>query len=234
MTETGDPSVPVPAFSRWGLRLALFAIVAAYFFMSYCILRALLAEYGVAIATIAKAAIATAAMATFIVWAVPLADLAEILHRHLLPQRRAARGRCAACGYYLREGGARCPECGFDGPTPGPWHLKWSSARRFSIMLLFGWLLGCAAGEAWIAADERRFSQEAAALLEAQAARAIARGQSQVVDPYQRPRIWPAQFAMLIAESDGSIVAIDPFHSPRIEGWKPRRDDTDSDRIRGD
>ena len=93
MTETGDPSVPVPAFSRWGLRLALFAIVAAYFFMSYCILRALLAEYGVAIATIAKAAIATAAMATFIVWAVPLADLAEILHRHLLPQRRAARGR---------------------------------------------------------------------------------------------------------------------------------------------
>ena len=101
-------------------------------------------------------------------------------------------------------------------------------------MLLFGWLLGCAAGEAWIAADERRFSQEAAALLEAQAARAIARGQSQVVDPYQRPRIWPAQFAMLIAESDGSIVAIDPFHSPRIEGWKPRRDDTDSDRIRGD
>ncbi len=234
MSQPSERSIPVPAASRWGLRLALFAVVATYFFMCYCILRALLAEYGVATSTIAKAAIATAAMATFIVWAVPLADLAEILHRHLLPQRRAARGRCAACGYDLREGGTRCPECGFEGPTPVPWHLKWSSARRFSIMLLLGWILGCVAGEAWIASDERRFRQEAHVAFEAETARAIARGQASAADPYQRPRVWPAQFATLLAESDGSIVAIDPFHSPRIEGWKPRRDETDSDRIRGD
>ncbi|MGA1399420.1 MAG: hypothetical protein ACO38P_03445, partial [Phycisphaerales bacterium] len=72
-------TIPVPAVSRWGLRLALVAIVAAYFFISYCILRSLLAEYGLAVSTIAKSSIATAAMATFIVWAVPLADLAEIV-----------------------------------------------------------------------------------------------------------------------------------------------------------
>lgn len=231
MTPIGERSIPVPDLWRWVWRLALFAVVAAYFFMSYCILRALLGEFGVAASTIAKAAIATAVMATFIVWAVPLADLAEILHRHLLPQRRAAKGRCPACGYDLREGRVRCPECGFDGPTPGPWQLKWSSARRFSLMLLFGWMLGCAVGEIWIARDERRFLQEAAAMLEAEAARAASRGLSITVDPYRRPRIWPAQFAMLLAEPDGSIVAIGPFQSPRTAGWKPRRDEGDSDRI---
>jgi hypothetical protein len=217
-----DGSIAVPAASRWGLRLALLAIVAAYFFVSYCILRALLAEYGLAVSTIAKAAIATAAMATFIVWAVPLADLAEIVHGHLLPQRRAARGRCASCGYDLRRGADRCPECGFDGPTPGPWHLAWSSAQRFSIMLLLGLAIGCVAGEAWISADERRFAEEAAAARAADAARTTARATSTEREPYRRPRVWPAQFALLQADDDGSIVALDPFHSPRIEGWKPR------------
>lgn len=214
--------IAVPAASRWGLRLALLAIVAAYFFFSYCILRALLAEYGLAVSTIAKAAIATAAMATFIVWAVPLADLAEIVHRHLLPQRRAAKGRCAACGYDLRDGGARCPECGFDGPTPGPWHLGWSSAKRFSLMLLIGLSIGCLAGEAWIASDERRFAEEAAAFRAAEEARIGARATSPDTEPYRRPRAWPAQFALLQSDEQGSIVALDPFHSPRIEGWKPR------------
>jgi hypothetical protein len=215
-------TIPVPAVSRWGLRLALVAIVAAYFFISYCILRSLLAEYGLAVSTIAKASIATAAMATFIVWAVPLADLAEIVHRHLLPQRRASQGRCAACGYDLREGSVRCPECGFDGPTPGPWHLAWSSAQRFSIMLLVGLLVGCVAGEAWIASDERRFAEEAAAFGAAEAARIAARASADDPEAYRRPRAWPAQFALLQADESGSIVALDPFHSPRIEGWKPR------------
>lgn len=232
MSRSGEQAISVPAASRWGLRLALLAIVAAYFFVSYCILRALLAEYGVAASTIAKAAIATAAMATFIVWAVPLADLAEIAHRHLLPQRRAAKGRCAACGYDLRERSARCPECGYHGPTPGPWQLQWSSARRFAIMLLLGWILGCVAGESWIHADERRFAAESAAAIAAEAARIAARRGSGGIEPYRRPRIWPAQFAILEAEPDGSIAALDPFHSPRIEGWKPRSGDRPADRPR--
>ena len=39
--------------------------------------------------------------------------------RAVLPRRRAARGRCPACGYDCRATPERCPECGT--AMPGRW-----------------------------------------------------------------------------------------------------------------
>lgn len=159
------PPVPV-AGSIVRLHMAIMTVAAfAYCFLCYCILRALLADFGVSFATIAKATIATAAMGGFIVWLVPLAELPEIVLGHALPQRRSARGRCPACGYDLQgRRGVRCSECGHDGSVPGTWHLSWGTARRFLMLLLAGLALGVIVGEAWTTADERSFAGEAESL----------------------------------------------------------------------
>ena len=197
------PDDSIPASARWIHRVLLLGLLAVYFFLSYCILRALLGSVGGTFGTIAKALLATAAMGAFIVWAVPLAEVPQIVFRHLLPQRRARRGRCPHCGYDRRD--RACPECGFAGAAPGPWQLGWSTVRRFGVVLLVGFLLGAVTGEVWTSLDERRFAAES-----------VGR------PAHVRPRAWPADFANLAWDPRTGVSAVDPFQSPRIEGWRPK------------
>jgi hypothetical protein len=159
---SGCPAIPV-AKGLVRTHLAILTLAAfVYCFLCYCILRALLADFGLSAGTVLKAAIATAAMGGFVVWLVPLAELPEIVFGHALPQRRARRGRCPACNYDLQgRRGVRCPECGHDGSIPGTWHLSWRTARRFLLLLAAGLGLGVLAGEAWTTTDERAFLAEA-------------------------------------------------------------------------
>jgi hypothetical protein len=160
-SPAASPVAVPPGILR--IHLAVFTLLMfAYCFLCYCILRALLADFGLSAGTVLKATIATAAMSGFIVWLVPLAELPEIVFGHALPQRRARRGRCPACNYDLQgRCEVRCPECGHDGRVPDTWQLSWHTARRFLLVLLVGLGLGVVAGEAWTTADERAFLAEA-------------------------------------------------------------------------
>jgi len=199
----GAPDDSIPASARWTHRVLLLGLVAVYFFLSYCILRALLGSVGGSFGTVVKALLATAAMGAFIVWAVPLAEVPQIVFRHLLPQRRARRGRCPRCGYDRRD--RACPECGFAGAAPGPWQIGWSTVRRFGAVLVVGYFLGVVVGEVWTSLDERRFAAES-----------VGR------PAYVRPRAWPADFASLAWDPRTGVSAVDPFHSPRIDGWRAK------------
>lgn len=98
-----------------------------------------------------------------LVWAVALPDLPEILRRQA-GRRRFERGECSACGYPLSDhAGEACNECGAPRRAPDPFSLGWPTVRRFAVLALSAWALGCTAAEAWARLDEQAFVAEAAA-----------------------------------------------------------------------
>jgi hypothetical protein len=205
-----EPSIDGPVW-RWVHRVLLCIAVGFYFCVVYACMRGVLARVGSDPASIVPAAAATLAMAAFIVWLLPLADLPEIVARHAIPLRRFRRGACPTCGHdrTALPSGGRCPECGAAAVRPTAWAPGWSTVRRFAAILGLGWAVGVGAGETWTHLDERRFEQEAAMHR----------------DSYVRRRAWPADFATLRHDPGRGIEAMPPFVAPRIEGWRPASGD---------
>ncbi len=118
-----------------------------------------------------------------LVWAVALPDLPEMLRRQA-GRRRFERGRCGACGYPLGDhAGVACPECGAPRRPPEPFSFGWPIVRRFVLLALVAWVLGCTAAETWAWLDEQSFAVEAAKYTGPGA--------------YSRPRRWPDYGARL-------------------------------------
>lgn len=198
----------VPTGWRLLHRALLAASLAFYFFLVYACMRGVLAEFGSAPGTVARAAAATAAMAAFVVWLAPLADLPEIFFGHLLPRRRLDRSACPSCGHPTAIGGGPpCPECGRRPFAPRPWQPGAATIRRFALILAGSITLGVAAGEWWTHSDEVRFRRESDARSE----------------PFLRPRAWPAEFATLRYDPNAGVSAHRRQDSVRIPGWKPAR-----------
>ncbi len=103
------------------------------------------------------------AMVIPLFFAAGLPELPEVL-AHRRRERRWARNRCPECAYDL-EGNAsrfaeRCPECGGTPADPRGYQFSWRTLRRFAIMAVAGWLVGCVACESLLLLDEWHFEQE--------------------------------------------------------------------------
>lgn len=197
-TETpASPESPPPqrAVSTTVLVLflgALGSVLAAYFFVIFCVTRGLLRGIGFDVSTTIQCLLVTLVMAGFVVWLAPLCHLPEALLLHRRSQRRAARGLCPACGHPRQaaaEPTAPCPECGSDAIPPRPFEFGWPSIRRFALVGGAAYVVGSLLGFTLIRADEARFAHECS----------IRGGAA-----FERPRAWPASFCRLSFDGESA------------------------------
>lgn len=107
----------------------------------------------------------------------------SVRSRRWTPHRPQAALVCRSCRYPATgPDAAVCPECGSTefGPARERW---WAAWERPALVVAIGWLLGCAAAEGVLSADEAMFKREAAASGRAQ---------------YIRERRWSPHYGQLI------------------------------------
>jgi hypothetical protein len=184
-------------------------VLAAYFFVIFCVTRGLLSGIGFSFATLFQCFVVTLVMAGFIVWLAPTAHILEVWYLHRLPAQRAKRGQCPGCGYAMRSeatDAARCPECGGDLSLPRPFEFGWQGIRRFLLLGSTAYVIGSAVAIVWISTDESAFMREALA---------------NRTHHHERPRAWPTGFSTLIY--DGERATSSSIAEPEIEPrWRPR------------
>jgi hypothetical protein len=182
----------------------LFALSAAFLFVSYCMARGLISGFGLDYGVIATAVIATAFASIFLWWLVPFADSGEILSLHLPADRRANRGQCPYCGY-PHESRAVCNECGAATAPLPPWVLSARPVRRMAVILLAAMAVGCTAGEWWCRVDESRFEAESTTIPNR---------------PYSRARAFPSSFAKMTVDKAGKFTSEPWPEDGRDRSWK--------------
>lgn len=147
-------------------RVLVMLLLAFHVFYMYCLARTRADTFGFDLGTTIVAALFGLAMLVPLVWAFTLPELPEIWTTHVRAKRRWRQGRCPSCGYRT-EGliGDRkvCPECGMPLRMPEGYRINAHTIRLFIALNLLAWVIGCAAGEAWILKDERAFEKECAA-----------------------------------------------------------------------
>ncbi len=209
--DTVPPTVQHAFLTTFG------AVLAAYFFVVFCVARGLLRGVGFGLSESVQCFCMTLMMAGFIVWLAPLSQLMELWYHHRVPARRARRGLCPNCGHSVAGSvaeGKRCPECGGDRTLRPPLQFGWETIRRFSLVCGLAYLVGCLAGLAWLGLDERAFEREYLA---------------RPTEPHSRPRAWPASFSILhydgtaassasVAEPDVQPLDRPPPFSPNEKG----------------
>jgi len=180
-------------------RLLVLAILAVHVFAMYCLARTWGGQFGFHPGQTILAAIFALIMLVPLLWAVTVPEWPEIYARHFRARRRWKRHRCPACSYDLRgridglgdEHGQPCPECGAAFSEPEPYAFTPSIFRRFIVINALAWIIGCAAGEVWLGADERAFELEAR--------QASGSGESSLI----RNRRWPGVGELIWTQRDG-------------------------------
>jgi hypothetical protein len=179
-------------------RAAITMLLALHVLFMYSMARGMGEHFGFDVTTTMIAALFAFAMLIPLVWAVALPELPEAITHSILPRRRWKKGRCPGCAYDMRgviglahgaasavsaEQSVRCPECGTmmrEPPPPEMLQLSARTAKRFVILNLLAWLVGCTAGETLMQIDERVFRSEVEA-----------RSTAGLSDTFTRPRWWP-------------------------------------------
>jgi len=186
------------------------ASLAGYFFVVSCIARGMIGGLGWTPGALVQVLIGTALMVTFVVWLAPTIELPEVWYQHRTPAKRLARGLCPECGHAmptLEPRPVRCTECGASQVLRPPWEFGARTIKRFAVLALAAYVVGCGIAMWWIASDESRFRREAA----------LAAGAS------ERSRVWPASFARLIADEDGTLRAPGVVTEGEIDpNWTPK------------
>lgn len=180
-------------------RLAVFLLMAAHVFFMYCLARSHSEHFGPAAATVAACAAFSLGMMLPLVWAVGVPELPEIYVRVVRARRWFRQKRCPECGYVRGDvdAGSACPECGAAFLAPKPYRLERRTVRRFLVMGLGAWLLGCASAELWITADEIIFRNEVRDLI------VRSRSEPTILLSWARPRRWPANGTLVWDEAEG-------------------------------
>ena len=208
MHLSGDQT---PAWARITGRSLLWLVLGVYFFVVYGISRGLIADFGVSLWVVARAAMATILMGGFVVWLILFTEVPEMICEHALPRRRAARRRCHACNH-RSEGGASvlCQECGADhADIPKPYTLSWRTVRRFGLILFLSLTAGVTVGELWISADENRIRSSVSAMISdsiLQTTHFQPHGQELTVIDFRR--IWPADFSHITWSAESGFQSI--------------------------
>lgn len=179
-------------------RAVVTLLFAAHVFFMYAHVRGMGETFGFDLRTTIFGLIFSLIMLIPFVWVYWVADVPQIITRHVLPRRRWASGGCPACGY-LREGltGGTCPECGAPLVQPREYRFGLATVRRFLLVVLIAWLGGCFAVEALARYDEYQFRREVS--------ERTAQG---ITDDYWRQRIWPMGNSGL-GYVDGRFIAND-------------------------
>lgn len=168
-------------------RAVVTLLFAAHVFFMYAYARVGDAHFGFEMRTALLGLGFSLVMLIPFVWVYWIADVPQIITRHVLPQRRWSKGKCPACGY-SREGltAATCPECGAALKPPTDYRFSLATIGRFLFVVAIAWLGGCCAAEGLALFDEHQFRRE----VEARAA------QSET-DDYWRARVWPMENSAL-------------------------------------
>jgi hypothetical protein len=188
----------VPVSFAFIFRAFVMLALATHVFYMYCTARGMSETVGFRWGATVIACLFALALLIPLVWAVFLPDLPEYFSQHMLPRRRWERGRCPACGYD-RHGltdAQSCPECGSDLREPAGWEGSRRTVKRFVMINALAWLIGCAAGEAWMQIDEHAFQSEVRA-----------RMTSGNTSDWSRPRRWPNGSCALLHQHPDVIRA---------------------------
>jgi hypothetical protein len=178
-------------------RVVVMLLMAAHVFYFYEFARNDLETVGLEFTTVLASSSFGLVMLVPLAWAAALPDLPLII-RTQVGRRRWQRGCCAWCGrFLLAAAGTVCPECGEERRPPPAFELGWGTVRRFAILALAAWVIGCVAAESWASLDEMTFAREAP-----QASRA---GGS-----YSRQRRWPMQDKRLYYTAADGVTAYAP------------------------
>lgn len=176
-------------------RLVVLLLMATHVFYLYAFARTLQEIVGLDLFTILASSSFALVMLVPLAWAAVLPDLPAIIRNHV-GRRRWSQGRCPECGLFLLQAqGTNCPECGHERREPASFEFGWATARRFAVMALIAWALGCVAAESWAALDESNFAREAAAAVTGPAGE------------YSRARRWPMNDKTLYYTKNDGVTA---------------------------
>jgi hypothetical protein len=144
-------------------RVLLLGALATHVFYMYGLARTMGDGFGLDAGRLVAAALFAGVMLLPLVWAVTLPDLPEIITNQVRGRMRWSQGRCPTCGYEIsRRTGDVCPECGAPAVEPARgYRITGRTVRRYILLNLLAWIIGCAASETWISADESAFRVEA-------------------------------------------------------------------------
>lgn len=169
-------------------------LFAAHVFFMYAHVRVSGEHFGFNSITALLGLLFSLVMLVPFVWVYWIADVPQIISKHMLPQRRWSKGQCPTCGY-SREGLTvnTCPECGTKLIKPQDYRFGLATIRRFLLVVTIAWLGGCFTAEGLALFDEYLFRQEVESLT---------RSGNHV--RYGRDRTWPMQNGGLVySDYDG-------------------------------
>ncbi len=180
-------------------RAVVTLLFAAHVFFMYAHVREMGSGFGFDAGTMTVGLAFSLVMLVPFIWVYWIADVPQIMTKHVLPKRRWAKGGCPACGY-SREGltAAMCPECGAELIKPREYRFSLSTIGRFVLLVLIAWLGGCFVVEGLALYDEHLFRRE----VEMRRAQGL-------TDAYWRQRIWPMGNSSLGYVNGGQFISTD-------------------------
>jgi hypothetical protein len=146
----------------WALIFRIVVVIglSAHVAWSYAIARTIDASFGARSAIVVLGAIFALFMLVPMVWAITLPDWPEIWTQQVRGRRRWNRGQCPSCGYPRAADPGVCSECGAPLVEPRGYRISGRTVRRYAVVNLVAWVLGCGLTEAWLSADEAAFRVE--------------------------------------------------------------------------
>ena len=183
-----------PTFSNL-FRAVIVLLLTAHVFCMYSLARSMSGDFGLDVGTAVLAALFALVLLVPLVWAVAVPDAPEMYLRVLRARKWRTEGRCPECGYRCGAEQTVCSECGTALRAPAEYRITGGTVRRYLVMNLLAWVVGCGVAETGIRADESMFRRETA--------RFAAEGDEQ----YSRPRRWPARGIFAWDAETGYAVA---------------------------
>ena len=191
----GVEALRVPLRTKVLVYGGMLALLSAYCFTTYALIRPLFGTFGFDAATSLKTLLAVLVLGAFMLWLAPMTSVPTIIHRHVRPARRFRKGECPGCGYPEAKQipSGVCPECGSAYAAPPEWRLRAGVVVQFGLLFLVSMTLGAAVAETRLLVDEGRWAQDC---------RSPGGNRLQ-----SRARTWPSGFAVMFNDPESGPYA---------------------------